>query len=130
MNFIRCRRESVSGKNILKHFGGSCSIDLSPVEGRFVGIRIPEEVVVGIRPENVEVGPDAPLANMWDAIVLRVEPLGPELVIEVALEGEKENIVRILADPREMPPIGKNIQINFRADKIHLIDPTTQKVLI
>ncbi len=130
MNFITCRLESVGGRLMLSSLEGAFSMDLSKVRQRFEGINLQKHIIVGSRPENVNININGLLSEKGKAVVLRVEPLGPEMVIEVALEGEPDNVIRALTDPGPIPRIGERIEIVFHHDKIHLIDPVTEKVLI
>jgi len=130
MNFITCKLESVNGKLMLNSLKGAFSMDVSEVVRRLDEGKLQDEIIVGIRPENVSVNIDGSQSEKGKAIVLRVEPLGPELVIEVALEGEPDNVIRVLTEPGRIPGTGAEIEIIFRQDKIHLIDPMREKVLI
>jgi multiple sugar transport system ATP-binding protein len=85
-------------------------LDLPVPEG---APKLPERVVVGIRPEHVQVGPKADGAWSAQARVTVVEPLGPETILHADVGGTalrarvlgmsdvaRGDAIRISADPR------------------------------
>jgi multiple sugar transport system ATP-binding protein len=130
MNFINCKLDLVSGKLMLSSLKGYFSMDVSEVGRHLYEGKVQKEVILGIRPENVSVNIDGLNGEKGGGSILRVEPLGPEMVIEVALKGDPDNVIRALVDPGRIPGVGEPIEINFHQDKIHLIDPLSEEVLI
>jgi len=76
------------------------------------------EYVLGIRPEDIELGGDNPAGT---AEVVVTEPTGSEAV--VYLEKTHEYAVRI--DRTDVPQIGDEIDFYIPQEKIHLFDPET-----
>ena len=81
-------------------------------------------VVVGFRPENV-----APAQGVQGDFSVRtevVEPLGSDTLVFFAI-GEREVVARLPPSTRVSP--GAQIRLCIDAARIHLFDPTSEKVL-
>jgi multiple sugar transport system ATP-binding protein len=87
------------------------------------------ELCLGIRPENILVVPSGE-KDSFDAIASNVEFLGMENVVEFRLKGETETYYRMTVPPEVAPGVDETIPIRFQTEKIHLIDPATEKVLV
>lgn len=88
------------------------------------------EVIVGIRPERIEVHPCAPNPRMPQngRAVLRgevtvVEGLGAESILHISI-GEHSLLARHFEDTTFAS--GENVEIEFSLDSIHLFDPSTE----
>jgi ABC-type sugar transport system ATPase subunit len=80
------------------------------------------EVIVGVRPEDVEICDEGVPAE-----VSVVEPLGRDDLLEVHIG---EATMRVLADPELKVKMGDNIQLSFNADKIQFFDAETEESLL
>ncbi len=80
------------------------------------------EVIVGVRPEDVDICDEGVPAE-----VFVVEPLGRDDLLEVNIG---EATLRVLADPELNVKMGDKIQLSFNADKIQFFDPETEESLL
>jgi multiple sugar transport system ATP-binding protein len=118
MNMIPARRE------------GSDRLRLANAEL----IRLPQAVaaqsdlVLGVRPEDVEVASKAPDAGrvVLPATIEVVEPLGADTLVFATMVGHPMSL-RVRPDVRPQP--GMSIQLSFELDRVHLFDATTGKRL-
>ena len=93
----------------------------------FEGKNIPENVIFGIRPENIVKASDDEKGNgVYEVKVSVAELLGNEYYVHFTL-GEGEVIAKI---PAETPIAnGSMIKVRFLLDKVHFFDPETEKAI-
>jgi multiple sugar transport system ATP-binding protein len=112
MNLCRCR------------LGTNGSVSLGGVEVELpVGSRslLGDEVVVGLRPESLEVGADGIAAS-----VEVVEEIGADAYVFTAAEvGGEETKLVARVESRRAPERGSRVSLRPRADEAHLFDPQT-----
>ncbi len=77
-------------------------------------IEVGTEVILGIRPEHVDIG-----LGEYSGKVYVVEPLGRDQIVHIDIGGE---IIRALAPGDYKVEEGKEIRFSFREDKIHLFN--------
>ena len=82
----------------------------------------PERIVVGIRPEDVEVT-ETPGDGAWPASVEVEEPLGAATLLTLRVGDEK---LRALARPREWP---ERVWVRWPTEKTHAFDAATGRRL-
>ena len=117
MNFLGARVASENGKIVL--IGKGFRLVLSK---ETVG-EMPSEVIVGIRPEDL----DGPVPEGENTMTMRVEvtePLGNELLVYADCGGER--VVANL-DPHRQVAEGATISLKVNVDTLHLFDPQTKK---
>lgn len=85
----------------------------------------PREVIAGIRPEDVEVAPDASSGKAPQAKVLLIEQFGSYAVATLDHSGET---LRALVSPGSIEA-GALISFSVEEDRIHLFDPDSGKTL-
>jgi multiple sugar transport system ATP-binding protein len=84
------------------------------------GKDIPARVVVGIRPEALEVDPNGTLSGR----VERIEYLGSEVIVTLRLAGGPS--LRIALDASlTLPPVGETVGLRFKLGAAHLFDTAT-----
>ncbi|MCP9486287.1 MAG: ABC transporter ATP-binding protein [Gaiellaceae bacterium MAG52_C11] len=85
------------------------------------GERYPEgeEVTFGVRPEDVLLTVDGERGAVAGVVTL-VEPMGPDVYLDVALADDCSCLVRAPADTKVAE--GERIHLRFRSEKIHLFD--------
>jgi multiple sugar transport system ATP-binding protein len=118
MNFVRCKFDEKTGK---ASFSDGHEIDVP--EELYKGKNVPNDVILGIRPENiVEAEGDAEFEIKVDV----AELLGNEYYIHFNFGGaslvSKFPATRIIS-------AGETLKVNFKKDKIHFFDPTTEKAI-
>ncbi|MCY6959318.1 ABC transporter ATP-binding protein [Clostridium brassicae] len=89
---------------------------------------INEEVILGIRPENIFVQPEIPESkeNVIETMVQVKEMLGSETYLYLEMY-DKNLIARV--DPNIETEIGKSINIGFKTDKIHIFNKETEEAI-
>jgi multiple sugar transport system ATP-binding protein len=116
MNFIRCAMRNAQ-----------------PLEVDCLGLRIRPhieqapggELILGIRPEDVQVTSERPAAGL-DVTVSVTEPAGSFTWVDVARDGVK---IRGMAKPENDLEPGQAASLNFSNDKVIFFDPTTGRRL-
>lgn len=86
------------------------------------------EVIVGIRPEDLTLGPaDATATSVINGSVHNVEWLGHEAVVAVDVAGFSVS-VRQRAD-KAIPQVGEKVQLTATPGRVHMFDPNTTERL-
>ncbi len=88
-----------------------------------LSIKESREVILGIRPEHIEVCLDSGLRGRVEVI----EHLGNETVVYLRLDGET---VVLRTKPELSPKPNETVGIKFQLEKIHLFDPETETRII
>ncbi|MDO9547499.1 MAG: TOBE domain-containing protein [Candidatus Marinimicrobia bacterium] len=85
------------------------------------------EIIVGIRPEDINIEPTYNNAHRIQASLELVEPLGNEALIY--LKSASQSLISITRsyDPQKLSDSQVSVYINL--DKIHLFDAATKKRL-
>ncbi|MGQ0804721.1 MAG: ABC transporter ATP-binding protein [Actinomycetota bacterium] len=119
---------TVTGKVVRPDGGGHAvavpggEIAVKPEIGKALDRLALAEVVVGIRPEHLELGADGPI----EATVSVVESLGHERHVFCRLTDDQPVIVRQQA--AEAPPAEQTAaRLTFDDANLHLFDPTTER---
>jgi multiple sugar transport system ATP-binding protein len=98
---------------------------------QFDGEALPEQVTLGIRPENLYVAgstyADAPTASVPLTIDV-VEPMGNEIIVYAHAEGVEEALVARVA-PQDLPEPGSTIEMSFDLTQLHLFSAETGEAL-
>jgi multiple sugar transport system ATP-binding protein len=120
MNFIEGKLEVANGRTLFRR--GSLAIAVDGVPGAAASIG--REVVLGVRPEDIEVVRDSD--DSLESKVLLVSPLGAEQHLDLML-GDVELIAR--ADKElEIAP-GAVLPLHMAPRRIHLFDRATEESL-
>lgn len=101
-----------------------------PIQGAFPEVlRSDREVILGIRPENLEVvGPDSPPGYVGvDMLLDVVEPMGNEIVL-YARSLEHQVVARV--EPQELPEPGQTIRLGIDTSKVRFFDGETEAALV
>ncbi|MBQ3573091.1 MAG: sn-glycerol-3-phosphate ABC transporter ATP-binding protein UgpC [Clostridia bacterium] len=130
MNFldvvVECKPEGTYIKN------GNFSIKLPDGKGKAEALQAynGKEVIMGIRPENID-DSEAAVSAMPDCVaevgIELVEMMGAETYLYFNVEGV-DFTARV--NPRTTAQHGQKIKVAFDANKIHLFDKETEKVII
>ncbi|WP_027339854.1 ABC transporter ATP-binding protein [Halonatronum saccharophilum] len=93
---------------------------------------VDKEVVFGIRPEdiidpNTAEGQLLDNADLVDAEVEVVEPMGSEINLHITIDGQ--TIVAIV-DPESEAQVGDKMKFAFDLDKMHIFDADTEEAII
>lgn len=122
MNIFSATAEESGSGVVVKEKGLSIQAPADKSEG--LKPHVGKGVLVGIRPEDLEIVESADSANCLKAIVEVVEPLGAETHLYVTT-GDHQFIVR--TTPDHVPDVGE--ELIFKADltKIHFFDIDSEK---
>jgi len=125
MNFISGKLQSAKqgGSLIFKSEGGDieCGLGEMPATRDFIG----REIILGIRPEDLEVAPNTNPAppNSFVALVDIVERMGAEVNIRTITEHNA--LVYRGKEPAGYNGIGHRLRVKIDPSKTHLFDPAT-----
>jgi multiple sugar transport system ATP-binding protein len=121
MNFATTTSE---GKDLI--FGGH-RLELTGEQARAADTR-PDgaNVLIGFRPEHIEVGNGQEAAIRFPATVDVVEYLGNDELIHAKTEGHE--IVALIPSTKGVA-VGDNVQFAVPMHKLHIFDPETEKTL-
>ncbi len=121
MNFIPGRIVN-DGQTLFRAEGNVFSY---PVAESFSGVEVDQEVILGIRPENLEVvGADVrPGVVGVDMLLDVVEPMGNEIVL-YARSLEHSVVARV--EPQSIPEPGQTIRLGIDTSKVQFFDSETE----
>jgi multiple sugar transport system ATP-binding protein len=107
---------------------GSAKLNLSGAAARAAADR-PQgaDLLIGFRPEHLDIADGAAGAVRIPAKVDVVEYLGNEELIHAQAEGNE--IVALIPSDRKVRA-GDNIELGVPLDKLHVFDPETEKSLV
>jgi multiple sugar transport system ATP-binding protein len=133
------------GSPAMNFFSGSVTgtVDEMYVDSGGIRIRVPQlqvhhvgaenigkEVIFGIRPEDIhhpQYVPPGTNQQLIEATVDVTELMGNEIFVYLMAGNEESFIARV--DPRAKMKSGDKVQMAFNADKIHIFDRTTEKII-
>jgi multiple sugar transport system ATP-binding protein len=86
-----------------------------------------QTVTLGIRPEDLRVGSGSDSPDLsFDAVVEVVEPLGSEILLDVAVAGQSV-VCRVEPSVKAKPH--DKIRLAFVPERIHFFEPKTEAVI-
>lgn len=120
MNFTQVDVSASNGHFLAKN--NSLSLTVGKARGEKPA-GVAGEVVLGIRPEDIEIVPDGNVAGE----IFVVEPLGRENLVDVRIDGESF----LLLAPTEIEhKPGDHVKLKFNMEKVQFFDPKTEKSLL
>jgi len=125
MNFFDVRVSMEGDRVFLNHDAFTVEVParMKDAVGRYNN----REIVLGIRPENIEVYPEAPSEDTANIKVDVVEPLGNETILHL-LAGDELFVARVHPDMHFQP--GQTVAVKFDTNKIHVFDKETEQSLL
>ncbi|NPA96049.1 MAG: ABC transporter ATP-binding protein [Crenarchaeota archaeon] len=121
MNLIRCTYDE--SRNVLKC--PNFEYELPSAWREALSSRTSDELVLGVRPEDIEIGVESPNAK---ARVLVVEPLGKDVVVTLALD--EETSIKAVARAGTQLPTGEVTGLRIPLEKVHVFDGKSGRALI
>ena len=123
MNFIECHLAEQSGE-----VGVSLQTDndvrfLPLPNGKSLASRVGQPVILGVRPEQLDVAHSEENFNSIEVKVNLTEPTGPDTMIFTKING-KEVIARV--HPRDAKHPGETMRLALDMTKVVLFDPKTE----
>jgi len=77
------------------------------------------ELVLGIRPHDLEIYKEKPVKSHFEAEVFAVEPVGTETIVNVKVG---DNVYKIITSPDFTAKIAEKVYVAIDVDKIHLFE--------
>jgi len=77
------------------------------------------ELVLGIRPHDLEIYKEKPVKSHFEAEVFAVEPVGTETIVNVKVG---DNVYKIITSPDFTARIAEKVYVDIDVDKIHLFE--------
>ncbi|MCB1056956.1 MAG: TOBE domain-containing protein, partial [Acidobacteria bacterium] len=124
MNFFRAKLED-GGATLRAH---SFSLPVAEKHRAATGPRNGQEVMVGMRPENV-LGEGSAVRGATAQIPVEVEivePLGHEVIVHCRAG---EDLIVAKLDPHHLPAMGEHLNLVVELEALHLFDPATEQRL-
>lgn len=106
--------------------GGGVTIDISELAGRWLEKLKGDEIILAIRPEDIGISKEK-IEGALRAKALVAQPLGHETVVVCNL-GEKE--VNVVVKGFLSVRYGEEVWLKLNKQKMHIIDPRTEEVLL
>jgi len=125
MNFIDCTAVEKDDSLILD--AGEFQLDVTRFKDIIKKETTSNELILGVRPDNVIVGKEKAEGLVTKATVYVVEPLGSETIIDLAIG---DNIIKARTLETVDLKMGDEIWVGFNMDKIHIFDKKTEKAII
>ena len=99
-------------------------------------IKLPKEVevdenkkyVLGFRPEDVVIK-EGKEEGAIQGVVYVLEPLGRDVIVNVMMDKTRE-LVKIFAEPGDVPREGAEVSLFPSEGRIHLFDPDTEEAIL
>ena len=128
MNFLDCHLEHREGQVYVQndHFAFPLRPELAQRVG---GIPAEKQLVLGIRPEHIQLSPEARV-NVIPAEVYVLEPQSNELIVDLKLG---DLILKMRGDKREMgfrPQLNQRVWMEFQQEHLHLFDKDSEACII
>jgi multiple sugar transport system ATP-binding protein len=86
----------------------------------------PKRVVLGVRPEDLGVGVEGGGAASLEGEILLLEPLGPDLFLEVGIE---RGTVRVRTSSSRRFGVGESLRLSLPLERLHFFDASTERAL-
>lgn len=125
MNFIDCSLLEKEGKALLD--AGVFTIDITEFHEMIKAQVTSSELVMGVRPEDIEIMNQPSGAGSVPTSVYLVEPLGAKSVVSVSIGN---TIIKALTPGAFKAGVGETKWIRYEKDKIHIMDKKTGKVAV
>lgn len=128
INFLRGTYKS--GEIILQDFPGE-KIKLSTQYKNQIDTSLKHrKVVLGIRPEHLEVSDKAGKGLALQATVVNFEPLGSETIVYLKTGNNGENILKSMMDSDYRPGLNSKKVIQFDEGDLYLFDEETEDLVL
>jgi len=124
MNLLECVFVEQEGKKLLK--ASSFDVDVSSYADICRTIEAGTEVVLGLRPEDLNVSKSRTSENDIGGTIFAVEPLGNEAIIDVKVG---DDIVKLSSSDLGLRK-GERVWISMNYRKIHIFDKKSGKAII
>lgn len=125
MNFLDCSLVEKDGKALLD--AGAFTLDITHLHEIVRAQATGTELVMGVRPEDIEIMNQPSGADSVPTSVYLVEQLGAKSLVSMSLGN---TIIKALTPGGFRADVGETKWIRYQRDKIHIIDKKTGKVAV
>jgi multiple sugar transport system ATP-binding protein len=125
MNFIDCAFKEKNGHYILD--ASEFQLEIAETIGEELKSTGIEEIILGIRPEDITLHNRPIKPNAIQGEVYIYEPLGSELIVDLKVG---KNLIKIKSSPSHKIKIGDMSWMTFDQNRIHIFDKKTGKTLV
>ncbi len=121
-NFLSMELEEKNGKLLLVN----SAFSFEPIGENYKILKnfSGKQVVMGVRPESMQVFKEKKAESVFSREVLVTEPQGSHQIVAIELDNQ---IVKIVAPPFPKVDPGEIVHIGFEHDRIMFFDPETEK---
>ena len=131
MNFYDAKLSGTADAMVVELFGGGTRLNVPPDKRASIASHIGEDMIFGLRPEDIFDPAFAPSrATVNEIVHSKVdvsEPLGSEVYLYLLSGDDTSYIARV--DPRTTARLGEGFDLVWDMNTMHLFDPMTQEVL-
>jgi multiple sugar transport system ATP-binding protein len=120
MNFLPIRLESEGGKLYVK--GHGFQITLAPDKAAALRDEGEQDALLGIRPENLLLGPPSAEGSQLRATVEIVEAVGSDIYLDLSMAGAS---ITARVEPTVRVEVGQQVNLYPDPERIHLFDRET-----
>jgi multiple sugar transport system ATP-binding protein len=125
MNFYPCNFKRENGKAFAVH--DHFRLDIEDLL-KNAGKTLPEgEIILGIRPEHIEIGETKEGEDDIPATVFISESQGAKAIVDFKLG---EEMIRTIASAEESFEINETRWLRFRKDKLHIFEKASEKAVV
>lgn len=125
MNFVECSLVEKDGRALLD--AGAFTLDTTEFHEVIKAQATSSELVMGVRPEDVEVMNKPAGTDSVETSVYMVEPLGAKNIVSISVGN---TVIKALTPGAFKATVGETKWIRYKRDKIHIIDKKTGKVAV
>ncbi|HID17752.1 TPA: ABC transporter ATP-binding protein [Candidatus Bathyarchaeota archaeon] len=125
MNFIECTLVEEDGRAYLD--SGEFRIEVTEFRDLIAKEAPGNELILGVRPEHVIVGPHPSTKYALQGKVYVVEPLGDQMILNFKIGSF---LVKAIVPPTFEASVGDKLWLSLEREKLHIIDKKTGKVIM
>jgi multiple sugar transport system ATP-binding protein len=124
MNFMECELHK-NHKYVLKT--DDFEYDVTEYKDLFDKEASSEEVILGVRPEDIAISKRKPGGLAFQAEVYVVEPMGDQMIVNVKFGGY---VLKAITEYDPGLKVGEKVWTSLNEEKVHFIDRKTEKVIL
>jgi multiple sugar transport system ATP-binding protein len=127
MNFIPCRVEWERGTCYLRHQAFRMAVNGRAAKVLETGNRLGAEVVLGVRPEDIDVSTEKTTSHDIQGKVYITEPWGARVIVDISLGDVR---VKVKVGRQIVASVGGPVWLGIHGEKIHLFDKVSTQSLL
>ena len=124
-NFIDCSYEEKGNRAYLD--AGAFKMEITNLKEIIEKKTKDSELILGIRPEDIQVRKEKPKGESIEAKIYAVEPLGAEIILTLKIG---EFLIKARVPPDFKARIGETMRMMVNKNKIHIFDKVTNQAIV